>query len=135
MELAVAISVSAIIMTMLFTVVLSINSFVNTKEKMASSQSDLLTFKREIENIFEKYQEEDFILENFSGESDTITFQKDDCEFKITFEDKSLYENGDKVNSYPSILNVNFENKDNLVKCCVYCEENYKYVIILSKRV
>ncbi|MDD4815699.1 MAG: prepilin-type N-terminal cleavage/methylation domain-containing protein [Clostridia bacterium] len=134
-ELTVAMAISAIAMSMLVFCLMSINSFLKSKQLQTAYIDELIFFKTSLVSVFENYQTNSFVLNQQTIVSQNLIFTAESQDYVINYSENSLFNNGQKIEDFNYINSVGFSTQGNLVKCNVKYGEDLTYTIILNKRV
>lgn len=135
MELTVAMAISAIAMSMLVFCLMSINSFLKSKQLQTAYIDELIFFKTSLVSVFENYQTNSFVLNQQTIVSQNLIFTAESQDYVINYSENSLFDNGQKIEDFDYINSVGFSTQGNLVKCNVEYGDDLTYTIILNKRV
>ena len=133
-ELTVAMAVSLIAMSMLIFCLMSINSFLQNKQRQYNYIENLTSFKTSLQGVLENYQTTTFSLVQSSNLA-SFTLAGESQNYVVSYSESALFDNGEKIKDFDYINEVNFSTEGNLIKCNVEYGDNLIYTIILNKRV
>lgn len=138
-ELAVAMAVSAVIMSLVVMFCMSINTYIQTKKTLTAVNQEVEVAEDLINRFLEQYQSSEY---NFTISTDCKVlnvFQlvegNEELKNTITLKSGELFAGGESLWQFENISSANFYLTESLIKCKLLYNENNEFNLIFNKRV